>query len=747
VTVENAEREGIGGAVAPPRPGARSPAWRGPTRWRGVPDWRDWLPAALLTAGAVAGTVLFFAPLGRVTAALGRMSGLGLISVMPAAALAGIALLALTFVAALGLSRARPLLLGATLVAIVVCLDGVTVVAEPEPRFPTAYWIAGFVDYIARTGHTAPELSAYFSWPGFFYLVALAEHATGSSNLIPVMRFWPLAVDLLCLVPMGMIASRMRASWRAKWFAVFIFSVGNWVGQDYFSPQSLNYLLYLFFIALLLIYFGRTGLGAPTGGSRRTGADRAAGPPGRGPRWRALLTRPIPGDLPAVPASRARQVTALSLLVVIFVFSTSSHQLTPFFMAAACAGLVIVRRCRLRGLPVLFAVIFTAWLSFAAVPYWSGHRSQLFGGLGDLGANLSTSVSGRLAGSTPLHTLVLYSRTAFAGAVVVLAVAGLVRRWRLGFDDRVALVLMCVSFAGFGLQSYGGEIALRVYLFALPGAALLVAYLFFPGLGGPGRTRRLPAPGRRAWRLLGAARDRRAWLVVPLAAVCSVAAVLLFFVARYGNEAFERTPAGELTAMNYLYAHDSTGIRVLWTSELPAVDDTPQMPWQYRDLARTDYIAELAPTSPTKVAGLATDLRAMGPGSYLITTTTQETYLAQAANYPASWGRQFRAAMASYPGIRVAFRDSVAVVYTYRWPAGTRHQPVPPVTGSPGRPTVWTPIGLAGLGLLLLVLAAREYSRIWPPASRWLTRSLALAPLPLLAFFTFVVIIRFVVLS
>ena len=747
MTVENAEREGIGGAVAPPRPGARSPAWRGPTRWRGVPDWRDWLPAALLTAGAVAGTVLFFAPLGRVTAALGRMSGLGLISVMPAAALAGIALLALTFVAALGLSRARPLLLGATLVAIVVCLDGVTVVAEPEPRFPTAYWIAGFVDYIARTGHTAPELSAYFSWPGFFYLVALAEHATGSSNLIPVMRFWPLAVDLLCLVPMGMIASRMRASWRAKWFAVFIFSVGNWVGQDYFSPQSLNYLLYLFFIALLLIYFGRTGLEAPSGGSRRTGADRTAEPPGRAPRWRALLTRPIPGDLPAVPASRSRQATMLSLLVVIFAFSTSSHQLTPFFMVAACAGLVIVRRCRLRGLPVLFAVIFTAWLSFAAVPYWSGHRSQLFGGLGDLGANLSTSVSGRLAGSTPLHTLVLYSRTAFAGAVVVLAVAGLVRRWRLGFDDRVALVLMCVSFAGFGLQSYGGEIALRVYLFALPGAALLVAYLFFPGLGGPGRTRRLPAPGRRAWRLLGAARDRRAWLVVPLAAVCSVAAVLLFFVARYGNEAFERTPAGELTAMNYLYAHDSTGIRVLWTSEQPAVDGTPQMPWQYRDLARTDYIAELAPTSPTQVGGLVTDLRAMGPGSYLITTTTQETYLEQAANYPASWGRQFRAAMASYPGIRIAFSDSDAVVYTYRWPAGTRHQPVPPVTGSPGRPTVWTPIGLAGLGLLLLVLAAREYSRIWPPASRWLTRSLALAPLPLLAFFTFVVIIRFVVLS
>jgi hypothetical protein len=743
VTIESSERAGVGGAGAPAQTGARSRDRRGPSGRRGVPGWRHWLPAAVLGAGAVAGTVLFFAPLGQVTAALGRMSGLGLISVMPAATLAGIALLALTFVAALGLSRARPVLLGATLVAIVVCLDGATVFAEPQPRFPTAYWIAGFVDYIARTGHTAPELSAYFSWPGFFYLVALAEHAAGTSNLIPVLRFWPLAVDLLCLVPMGLIASRMQASWRAKWFAVFIFSVGNWVGQDYFSPQSFNYLLYLIFIALLLIYFGRTGRAAPAG---RASVAPVTQPSRRALRWRALLTRPIAGDLPSVTASRPRQITVLSVLVVIFAFATSSHQLTPFFMVAACTGLVLVRRCRLRGLPVLLAVIFTAWLSFAAVPYWSGHLTQMFGGLGDLGANLSSSVSGRLGGSTPLHTLVLYSRTAFAGAVLLLAVAGLARRRHLAFDDRVALVLMCVPFAGFGMQSYGGEIALRVYLFALPGASLLAAYLFFPGPDRDGRTRRRAAPGRGARRVLAAARDRRGWLAVPLAAVCSVAAVLLFFVARYGNEAFEQTPSGELTAMNYLYAHDHSGIRVLWLSEQPAVDDTPQIPWQYRDVDKTNYIAELAPTSPAQVAALAADLRAMGPGSYLITTTTQETYLEQAASYPASWGREFRAAMASYPGVEVAFRDSSAVVYTLRWPAGTRTQPLPQATGSAASPTIWTPIGLAVLGLLLLVLAAREYSRIWT-ASRRLTRSLALASLPLLILFAFVVIIRFVVLS
>ena len=68
-----------------------------------------------------------------------------------------------------------------------------------------------------------------------------------------------------------------------------------------------------------------------------------------------------------------------------------------------------------------------------------------------------------------MHELVLYSRVAFAGTVIILAVAGLVRRRRLAIDDRVALVLTFVPFAGLALQGYGGEMALRVYLFALPG--------------------------------------------------------------------------------------------------------------------------------------------------------------------------------------------------------------------------------------------------------------------------------------
>ena len=737
----------------------------------------EWLPVAVLCAAVAVGLALFLASLGSVTASLGRMNGLGLISVMPASTLAGVALLALAFVLALGLARPRPVLLGVLLAAIVVCLDGVTAIAEPEPRFPTAYWIAGFVDYVSRTGHTAPGLSAYFSWPGFFEVVAWVEHVAGSRDLMPVLRIWPLAVDLLALVPFGMILMRLRASWRAKWFAAFVFAVGNWVGQDYFSPQSVAYLLYLLIIALLLTWFAgsrpvQDGLAAkalagepprvnlpddatvpfeyvpaepprvslPDDATVRFELVPAERPqvslpgdptmlreriPAKLPRWAALLTRPIHGDLPSRSSTRVQRAMLLALIIVIFVFTTESHQLTPFFMIAACAGLVLVRRCQLRGLPVLFGVIFAAWVSFAAVAYWSGHLSNILGGLGHLGSNVTSGVTDRISGGSSVHSFVLYSRAGFAATVIILAVAGLVRRRRLGLDDRVAFVLMCVPFAGFAMQGYGGEMALRIYLFALPGIAILAAYLFFPE----------------------AIATHRPRLMLPVAAVCAVAAILVFFVARYGNEAFEQTPPGEVSAMNYIYAHDSKGVRLAWLSVPPAAGATPEMPWQYQDLDKVSYVPEDAPVNPAQVSGLVAELRAMGPGSYLITTSTQEAYLVQEGGYPVGWGREFRADMRAFPGVRVAYADSTAVIYTLHWPRGAVAARPPASYVSPTHSNIWTPIGLAVLAVLLALLAGREFLRVLRPDSRRMIRWFTLSSLPVLLLFVAVVVIRFVTLS
>jgi hypothetical protein len=681
--------------VAAPRPAAvRLPGWAG---------------AAVLGLLGLLGLALFAVPLRHID--LGRMSAIGLVSVLPRTSLAGIALLVLAFVLALGLRRARPLLLGGMLVAIVGCLHGVTSVIESAPRFATGYQIAGFAEYIGRTGHSAPTLYAYFSWPGFFALVAFVKAVTGGHNLLPVLRFWPVIIDLAYLVPVWLILRNLRASWRAKWFAALLFTVGLWVGQDYFSPQSFDYLLYLLFVAFAVTWFrGRPAARQPgqAGGGLRRISRRLAG-------------HREPGELPPRPTGGGERAVLLAVLIAIFVVATVSHQLTPFLMVGVCAALVLARRSTLTGLPVLFGVILIGWLSFAATGYWSGHLAEIFGGIGHLGGNVSSGVGGRLQGASPGHELVLYLRVGFAAVVLALAGAGLLRRRRRRIDDRVALVLTCVPFLALGLQNYGGEILLRVYLFALPAASVLAAYLFFPETDPSRATAAADAAARpagsknaRAGRAVRPAPPaRRSWPAVAAAAVCAIAMTGGFFIARYGNEAWEQTPRGELAAMNYLYAHDQNGARLLWLSQAPPVDVTPEMPWQYRDIEKVRYQAALAPVNPADVGGLVASLRAAGPGSYVITSTTQEAYLEQVASYRPGWGPAFRAHMSAAPGVRTVFANRDAVIYTLRWPPGTRAPRLIMATGGQAvRATIWTPIGLAVLGLLLFVLLAREFIRV-----------------------------------
>ena len=242
---------------------------------------------------------------------------------------------------------------------------------------------------------------------------------------------------------------------------------------------------------------------------------------------------------------------------------------------------------------MLLGVILVGWISFAAVDYWSGHMSNIFGGVGNLGSNLTSSVGGRLTGSSAAHLIPLHTREAVAATIVGLAILGLLRRRRAGFDDRVLLALLCMPVLSIGLQSYGGEMALRIYLFLLPAACVLAGCFFFAD----------PRAGRASWR------------AVPVLALCAAVLPAAFLLARYGNEAYEQIPPGELAASNWVYAHDAHGARILWLSSSPAADNTPEMPWSYRDMNKILYLPVQAPRDPASVSGAVSALRQAGPGS------------------------------------------------------------------------------------------------------------------------------------
>ncbi|MQY38814.1 hypothetical protein SRB17_68280 [Streptomyces sp. RB17] len=651
----------------PDEPVAEEPPAAVPLRQRLLPTRTGVVLGCLL----VAALLLYWVPALRLGEAdLDRMGGLGLVSVLPLPTLVGAALLVTVFAALLWLRREHRALLLLTLVATVVSLHALPAVIETEPRFPTAWQHLGFIDYIDRTGSAVPDLDARWSWPGFFAVAAFVGRACGVTDFTEVIRWWPTAVQLAYLAPMFLLTRSLRASWRAKWTGVWLFVLCGWVGQDYFSPQGFTYLLYLMFVAILLVWFR---------------------PP------RVIWTKFRPGEAEVEPADRRQRAVLLLVLIGLYAASVPAHQLTPFVMLGVLAVLVLLGRSELRGLPLLFAVLVAVWVGFMAEPYWSGHFNDLFGGVGGVGSNVSTSVSGRIQGGSSTHKLVLYTRVLLAGSVMAFACWGWWRRRFHRYRERALLVLTFVPFLGFGMQSYGGEMALRVFMFAVPGAALLGALALFPRTGVTAQER---------------AKDRVS--LAPLAAL--LAGLLLmggFLVARWGNEPFERTRPGEVAAMNWVYAHDKPTVRLLWLTQDTVNDVTPAMPWGSKDMERVNYVPTLAPADPVLVSGLVKALKDAGPNSYLMINRSQVTYLQLDAGYSATWEPRLIQNLDNRQELtKVLVNDDVTVFALRRQPAG----PVPlPKPGPIGPQVTWTPwsvVGALAAVVLILLLAAREVVRV-----------------------------------
>ncbi|MFE9436418.1 lipopolysaccharide biosynthesis protein [Streptomyces sp. NPDC006640] len=669
-------------------PDAPPPSWRERVR-------RPSRPGVVLGFLLVSALLLYWVPaFGLDDESLTDMGGLGLISVLPLPTLIGAALLVTVFSSLLWMKREHRGLLLVTLLATVVSLHALPAVIETEPRFATAWQHLGFLDYIDRTGSAVPDLDARWSWPGFFAVAAFVAKACGVSDLSEVIRWWPTAIQLLYLAPMFLLVRSMRAGWRAKWTGIWFFTLCGWVGQDYFSPQGFTYLLYLVFVAILLVWF-------------------------RAPR--VLWTKRRPGEAEVEPTDRRQRAVLLMVLIGLFAATVPAHQLTPFVMLGVLAVLVLVGRSELRGLPILFAVLVAAWVGFMAEPYWSGHFDDLFGGVGGVGSNVSTSVSGRIQGGSSTHKLVLYTRVLLAGGMMAFACWGWWRRREHRYRERSLLVLTFVPFLGFGMQSYGGEMALRVFMFAVPGAALLAGLALFPRTGVTAKERE---------------KDRLS--LAPVAAL--MAGLLLmggFLVARWGNESFERIRPGEVTAMDYVYAHDDPTARLLWLSNDTVDNVTPAMPWGAKDMEKVQYVPTLAPADPVLVSGLVKALKDAGPNSYLMINRSQVVYLQLDVGYSATWETRLITHLDERPELRKVLVNDDVTMYALRVrPEGTVPRAEP---GPIGPQVTWTPWsvvgGLAAIALIVL-LTAREVVRVavrpgvrqlrWVQSSFWFS-------LPLLA--------------
>ena len=400
------------------------------------------LPAALLVAAVAAWLVA--AP----SLSADTIDNRGLLFAASPLFAISLVLCALAFLVAVGGRRHG---LAALALGVSVVLTRLpTAVAVSLPLYSWTYKHFGVIDYVTTYGHLDHGVDIYHSWPGMFTLFAWVNELTGTNSFQLALWFTPI-YQLALTAAIYVMARAWRLGRGPALVAAFIAHTANWVAQDYFSPQAVAMLLAVGVLALL----------AHSGKGRR-----AIGTPHPAAVWVALP---------------------------IYAGVVVSHQLTPFWLMIVIGAGCVFGQIRPRWVMVVFAATVIGWTALNYDVVSSYGSIFHFDPMGNVARNVNggnpsdgqrlTSLAGRF---TTISTWLV------TGVVLLL-------RWRRKEQRRLTLTLAALALGSFTVllgQSYGGEAIFRVFLYSIPGCALVIAPAVERWLTGRarwGRTGRLAA--------------------------------------------------------------------------------------------------------------------------------------------------------------------------------------------------------------------------------------------------------------
>ncbi len=518
----------------------------------------------------------------------------GLLTVLPASFWAAVAVLLSGFTLATWCRRMSQWLAAGHLTVLVILLYGIGVAGTPYPRGTVPWRHVGVAAELVTTRLVDPGIDAYFGWPGFFALLATYTGLSGLEDGQALMRWAPVVNELLLMLPLLVVLRALTPNPRLVWSAVAFFYVTHWVDQDYLAPQAMSFFLYLCVLGLLLTFFLP---GAPPVLRGRRPVPRLLDGALRLVRGAGPSHRPLP-PAAAGPGSR---VWVLGLVVMIIVAIISMHQLTPYAVWLALVALALARRTALRSLPLVTGVLIVTWLTYSAASYLQGNLGELLAGVGDLAGAAQGGLVDRIQGS-PGHLLVVRGRLLFSLAVWGLAGLAVLLLYLRGRRDTTPALLLATPGPLFAMQSYGGEMLLRIFMFSLPFACFLAVQL-------------LPsARTDRGRRLAGA-------LFLGTALVTAPAFVLV----HYGNQRIDVRSELEVQAVRELY-------RVA-PPEALLVAGNDNTPWRYTQYGLHRHVTlerVLKKNAPTDAAAVEQALHAefvrQPAGALLLITQQQHDY-------------------------------------------------------------------------------------------------------------------------
>ncbi len=328
-------------------------------------------------------------------------------------------------------------------------------------------------------------------------------------------------------------------------------------------------------------------------------------------------------------------------VLVTFLALVVSHQLSPYVIVIQLGVLAAVGKLRTRWLPVFLLVMALAYLA----PRFS-FVDQTYGLFSSLGNFFGNSFPPSVSALTLSHDQQIVADAArlLSATVWGLALLGIWRRWR---THRPVLTLGILAFSPFlllGLQGYGGEALLRVYLFSLPWSVCLAASALAPQPGG--------------W-------QGRRWLY------SSVAILLvgsLFVPAYFGADSINVVTPNDIAASTYLDVHARAGTVIYLDQDFPINIGSRYPLFSNQLLLVSSEMTESFPLTSdavTTITSSAIQDAVHGRPVYLVTTSAMVRYADAYGLTPQTSVRPLEAALDRSTQWRVLFRRNETVIYVF----------------------------------------------------------------------------------
>jgi glycosyltransferase involved in cell wall biosynthesis len=315
--------------------------------------------------------------------------------------------------------------LAVTVVLLVVVLTVTPALVYDGPRSQVAAKHVDLVLQIMQTHQTHSAIEIYNAWPGFFAASAWLCSIVGMDDPMRLATFWPALLGLFRVAALRFLFGQFLKNSYQAWVAVVLAVLADSIGADYYSPQSIGFVLGVAAVGLAL--------------------------------------------------STDERLPRKSMIFLAGCVLAVSHQLSPYTVGGIMMILVVFRQVRPWWTPGLVLAPAVAW---ALV-----HRGALSGflsweAIGRL-TNFRPPQTVESPGLARLPVVAQASEALLAGILlvgVVAAVALAVRyrlrsAWALAVCPVVGLILVAIN-------PYGQEGIFRAALFGIPWLAILAAYCF-----------------------------------------------------------------------------------------------------------------------------------------------------------------------------------------------------------------------------------------------------------------------------